>query len=158
MIQIEKASLTDADTLVRLNQHVHRLHMENASRFFKQPTEAESQLAMQELLAQTNAQAFIAYSDGQAVGYILFMIRKQAENVFSPGRRWLYVDQISVEPEWLKHGIGRQLLQAVFDIAREVGIEELEVDTWAFNARAQAFFKSFGFQPKIIRHWMRVEA
>ena len=33
----------------------------------------------------------------------------------------------------------------------------MEVDTWAFNDKAQGFFKAFGFRPKIERLWMQLD-
>jgi len=35
---------------------------------------------------------------------------------------------------------------------------EIETDTWAFNDSAQAFFKQFGFQPKIIRQQLDINS
>ena len=67
---------------------------------FVQPTESELQAAFRDLLTQANARAFIAYADDTAVGYVLVLIQEKPASISSPARRWLYVDQISVEPQW----------------------------------------------------------
>jgi len=154
MIQILPASPANAEVIARLNQSVHQIHLDRVPHFFRQPGEIERLEAFKELLTQANTCAFIAYADIEAIGYVLAIIHERPASVFSPARRWLYVDQISVEPIWKKRGIGRQLMQAVLDYAHAAGITELETDTWAFNDASQAFFKSCGFQPKIIRHWL----
>jgi predicted N-acetyltransferase YhbS len=156
MIQILPASPAHAEAIARLNQSVHQLHLDRAPHFFRQPGDAERLEAFRELLTQANTRAFIAYADDEAIGYVLATIREQADNVYSPARRWLYVDQISVEPRWKRQGLGRQLMQVLLNEARAAGITELETDTWAFNNAAQAFFQACGFQPKILRHWLEV--
>jgi GNAT superfamily N-acetyltransferase len=157
MMRIDRASLKDANTLARLNQQVHRLHVERAPHFFRQSTLAEVRNAFSDLLNQTNVRAFIAYSDDAAVGYVLAMVHERPGSAFIPARRCVYVEQISVEREWQRRGVGRRLMRAVRDYAREAGIEELETDIWTFNDQAQVFLTKFGFQPKVERWWMRLE-
>ncbi len=157
MIRIEPASSSDAATLASLNRHVHQLHVEQAPRFFGQPSEAETQAAFAELLAQPNTRAFVAYADDMPVGYALARIQERPAGTFNPSRRWLYVDQISVEPEWKGRGIGHELIRAVVDCARAAEIDELETETWAFNTKAQEFFSAVGFQPKTERFWMHLD-
>lgn len=157
MTRIQQASPADAAVLANLNLHVHRLHLEHASRFFVQPTDIERQAAFAELLSQSNVRAFIAYVDKRAVGYVLAHIDERAAGVFTPARRWLYVDQISVEPEWEGRGIGRQLVTSVVEYARSSKVDELEADVWAFNQAAQEFFEAVGFRPKIERFWMHLD-
>jgi ribosomal protein S18 acetylase RimI-like enzyme len=157
MIRIEQASVEHAAMLARLNVHVHQLHVENASRFFVQPSDEERRAAFVELLSQANVRAFIAYADDTPVGYVLALIHDRAASTFNPARRWLYVDQISVEPEWEGRGVGSQLMRTIVDYARRVEIDELETEAWAFNTRARGFFRAVGFRPKSERFWMRLD-
>jgi GNAT superfamily N-acetyltransferase len=157
MIRIEQASPADAPTLAKLNLRVHRLHVDHAPHFFVEPTEVERQAVFAELLSRPNARAFIAYTEDHAIGYVLALIQERAASTFNPARRWLYLDQISVEVEWEGRGVGRQLMTALIDYAHSAGIYEMETDAWAFNHTAQAFFKGFGFQPKSERYWMHLD-
>jgi GNAT superfamily N-acetyltransferase len=154
--RIEQASQVDAHTLVTLGMRVHRLHVSRASRFFLQPSDAQMEAALLGLLARENARAFIAYRDDVPVTYVLVLIHEQPANPLVPARRWLYVYQLSVEPQWERHGIGRQLMQRAIDFGRDAGIDELVADVWAFNEEAQAFFKACGCRPQIERFWMHL--
>ncbi len=156
-VRMETASPADVDTLARLNQHVHRLHVEAVPHFFKLPNQQEAVIFFSELLGKDNCRAFIAYIEGTAVGYILITTGERPVNAFSFARRWLYIDQISVEPNWQGQGVGRELMNAALQYAREAGIDDIEVDTWAFNTPAQSFFQSMGFQPKTKRFWLSLE-
>jgi ribosomal protein S18 acetylase RimI-like enzyme len=157
-MRIEIASIEDADTLARLNQHVHRLHVESVPNFFKWPTHEEALASFRELLGRDNSRAFIAYEDDVAIGYLLVSTYEHPADALRLARRFLDIDQISVEPNWQRRGVGRELMNAALQYARETGISDIELSTWAFNSAAQAFFKSLGFQPKTERFWMRLEA
>lgn len=157
MFHIIPAILEHGATIAQLNRRVHQLHLDHAPHFFRQPSDAERIQAFGALLAQPNMRDFLAVADDTAVGYVLAQIHERPATAFNAARRWMYVDQISVEPQWEGQGIGRGLLEAVRDCARAKGIRELDVSTWAFNTRAQALFAAFGFQPTVLRYWMLVD-
>jgi GNAT superfamily N-acetyltransferase len=85
---------------------------------------------------------------------MLVMIGERPATAFHRPRRWLYIDQISVEPDARRRGVGRALVSAVLRYADDTGIDDVEVDTWAFNDRAQAFCASLGFRAKTRRSWI----
>jgi ribosomal protein S18 acetylase RimI-like enzyme len=156
MMRIVAASSADADTLAGLNQYVQNLHLENAPQFFKLPIRERATAAFKALLDRDDARAFIAYNDGRAIGYVLVFLVDRPETAFVSARRWLYLDQISVEPNSRRQGVGRALLNAALGCARAAGIDEIEVETWSFNAVAQVFFKSYGFAPKTEQFWLKL--
>ena len=157
MLRIAPAFAADAATIAHLSRHVHQLHLDNLPHFFRQSTDAEVEAALGRMLAQANVRAFIAYMDDAPAGYVLAMVNERPANEFCHARRYVLVDQISVEPEWARQGIGQQLVQAVVDYARSIGVHELEAHVWAFNDRSQAFFQAFGFAPKTRQFWMMLE-
>ncbi|HEX7976225.1 MAG TPA: GNAT family N-acetyltransferase, partial [Anaerolineales bacterium] len=67
-------------------------------------------------------------------------------NLFCYARRSLYVEQIAVQEEYQGRGFGRALIDAAGRLARELGIPKIELDAWAFNKKAQAFFSARGFE------------
>lgn len=59
--------------------------------------------------------------------------------------RWLHVAEIDVRPEYQRHGIGRQLLQALLCVGQQRGLAGATLTTdslAAFNAR---FYTTAGF-------------
>ena len=153
-MRIEIASLSDIDSLTRLNSHVQGLHVRGAPHFFKASSVQEVATSFEEYLRQENASGFIAYVEDKAVGYLLARVRERSGNAFLSAQTWMYIDQVSVEPDFQGQGVGRGLMDAVLRYAREKGIREFEVETWVFNHAAQEFFASFGFQPKTIQSWL----
>jgi ribosomal protein S18 acetylase RimI-like enzyme len=155
-MRIDTATLADAGTLAELNEHVHRLHLEHAPAFFRDPTRQEAADAFRALLGREDTRAFIAYIGDRAVGYVLLVVYERAAGAFSPARRTLYIDQIAVDPGCRRSGVGRQLVDAALGWARASGIGDVEADTWAFNTKAQAFFAAQGFRPKTGRLWLKL--
>ena len=156
-MRILTASVADAEIFAGLNRNVHRLHVDNVPDFFHSPTDAEVETAFRELLGKDNAHGYLAYIGDQVAGYMLVFVRERPANAFCRARRSLYLDQISVEPTWQGQGVGRALVNTARKLARVSGIDQIEVETWAFNEKAQAFFRSCGFQPRTQRLFMTNE-
>jgi ribosomal protein S18 acetylase RimI-like enzyme len=157
VMRIDTATVADAETLAELNEHVHRLHLQHAPAFFSEPTREAAAAAFGVLLARDDTRAFIASVDDGAVGYVLVVTYERPASAFSPARRTLYIDQIAVAPGARRRGVGRELVGAALGWARAASINDIEVDTWAFNTAAQAFFTSFGFRAKTGRLWMKLQ-
>lgn len=56
--------------------------------------------------------------------------------------RALEVEDLFVEPRWMRQGIGRALVLAIAEIGRRQGFERLEVTA---NPHARVFYESAGF-------------
>ena len=52
------------------------------------------------------------------------------------------MEDLFVDPDWMRRGIGRKLVTAIVVIAREQGFDRLEVTA---NPHAQSFYESTGF-------------
>jgi GNAT superfamily N-acetyltransferase len=104
-MRIDTATLADAQTLAELNEHVHRLHLEHAPAFFRDPTRQEAADAFRALLGREDTRAFVAYIGDRAVGYVLIVVYERAAGAFSPARRTLYIDQIAVDPGCRRRGV-----------------------------------------------------
>jgi ribosomal protein S18 acetylase RimI-like enzyme len=58
------------------------------------------------------------------------------------------IDHIAVAPEARRQGQGRALLQAARDLAVDLNVDEIMLDTWDANTDAHAFFRAAGFSPR----------
>jgi RimJ/RimL family protein N-acetyltransferase len=52
---------------------------------------------------------------------------------------------MGVRCEWRRQGIGRQLLRACLDLAKNAGIEKVELEVFSDNLGAVTTYESFGF-------------
>lgn len=89
------------------------------------------------------AEVFIAYDDGQAVGFALFF------HNFSTflGRPGIYLEDLYVQPHARGKGIGRALLAHLARLARERHCGRLEWAVLDWNEPAIRFYKNLGAVP-----------
>lgn len=53
--------------------------------------------------------------------------------------------RLYVLPEYRKHGVGRALVEAIIDVARDDGYEEMVLDSLPEMETAQTLYRHFGF-------------
>jgi GNAT superfamily N-acetyltransferase len=67
----------------------------------------------------------------------------------------LYLDNLSVKPEWRGKGIAGQLIEACENYARDIGISVLEGEVWKFNDASRSVFTRREFQPDLT-NWSKI--
>lgn len=88
---------------------------------------------------------FVAESGDALIGYITLEHQSQSAGTFRVARNRLYVHQLSVHPAHRRTGVGAALMRRAEECASELRATEVTLDTWAFNAAAQAFFTALGY-------------
>ena len=142
-----RAGPEDAATLARLNAHVqgwHAAHYPEA--FFPNPAPQSLTAYFADRLSDPACTAFL--TGDPATGYALCQLQTREASIFSTAIRRLMIDHIAVAPEARRQGQGRALLGAAKDLARELKVDEILLDTWEANTQAQAFFRAAGFFPR----------
>lgn len=153
-MEIRKALPGDAGILSALCADVQRLHARWLPGLFKKPHSTDFALRfMQDQLADPNNWFFIAQHEGEDIGYVFVRLIERSENAFMYSWRYLHIDQISVKAAHRGMGCGRRLMEAVRDLAGQLDIDTITLETWTFNQDAQAFFKQVGFEPATYRMW-----
>ena len=145
---VRRATLDDLDALASLRPWVHDKHARAHPENFKVSEHGAARREAEAWLAQPNTHVLVALHDGEPVGYLRAEIFDRAERELMHARRILYLDQIAVTERARGQGHGKRLLSAGVALARELGISIVELDVYAFNAEARAFFISQGFAPQ----------
>lgn len=142
-----RATAADAATLARLNTHVQSWHAAHyPESFFPDPDPQALTAYFADRLADPACTAFL--TGDPATGYALCQLQTRDPSIFSPGYRRLMIDHIAVAPDARRQGQGRALLHAARDLARDLNVDEIMLDTWEANHDAKAFFRAAGFSPR----------
>ena len=88
----------------------------------------------------------IAVIEGEVVGWCDIVTGKLAHGFGHLGRLGM-----GVRREWRRRGIGRRLLSACLQQAREQGIEKIELEVYRDNEAALRLYESFGFAREGVR-------
>ena len=144
-MDIEIEQTKDYNELARLNENVQTWHHQNFPSDFKTYNPSEIAKAFENLLANQDCFALIAKSKEESIGYVVAYFKTRPDSAFQYEKATLNIDQIAVVPGHRKLGVGNLLLEAVFEIAKEKGVSEIQLDYWSGNELAENFFSNNGF-------------
>ena len=152
---IREARVDDAPALAALSRHVQAIHLAERPEYFAESSDDELSEWFHRRLGEADFRAWLAEVNGYSAGYVALVIRERSGTPFSRPRTFGEVDQIGVVPEFRGRGVGRALLGRVVNEARRIGIEQIELNAWAFNREAQDFFQRSGFTAMTVRFTRR---
>ncbi len=96
----------------------------------------------------------VAEADYKVCGFSAF--RDEAPGV-------AYLEDVSVHPEYQRFGIGRKLVEHVFEEARAANLSQVVLRVWDKAEWAKAFYVSLGFRPigddapAKVREWLALK-
>ena len=156
-MNIRRAVPKDNVLLSSLSVDVQRLHAKNHPDIFKMPQNHDFAVTFfDEMLIDPLTRIFIAEEDGNVLGCLLCKLVERVENPFTVAMRYLLVDQISVRPEAQGRGVGKALIEQAEILAKELNVSRIQLDSWAFNTSAHAFFEKMGFEKFNHRFWRKL--
>lgn len=155
-MKIIKASKSEIQDIVKLNDFVQKIHCEAHPDIFK-PTGNDSEVEefFEKILKQETNHLFVAYQNEIAVGYAWAALDTRPDFALKYDRRQIYIHQIAVHAEYRNQAIGKALFKEIENLATREGIDHLELDSWAFNTEAHKFFQKMGFETYNIKMWRR---
>jgi ribosomal protein S18 acetylase RimI-like enzyme len=145
---VRRATADDLDALAALRPWVHDKHARAHPDNFKLTEPAAARREAEAWLGQANVHVLVATEEVEPIGYLRAEVFDRPERELMQARRMLYFDQIAVKESARGQGHGKRLIAAGVALARELGIGIVELDVYAFNAEARAFFISQGFAPQ----------
>jgi GNAT superfamily N-acetyltransferase len=124
-------------------EKVARLIAEFGAWFGNQaPTEDEIRASVERIMVTGDGEFLLGAVDGEAVGVCQVRFRwsvwKSAEDC------WL--EDLFVREEARRSGLGRALVEAALERARERGCKRIELDVNEDNAAARALYEACGFE------------
>ena len=101
------------------------------------------------ILERFPAYFLVAESDGQLVGYIHGSIQRDKPAEVIPSQvAYVEIEDIYVQPDFRDRDIGGALLERIFAVARQEGVERFIVGTLSKETdRILKFYRSHGFTP-----------
>jgi ribosomal protein S18 acetylase RimI-like enzyme len=145
-MDIRRATVADAALLARLNDHVHALHVAAEPEIYRPTVLAEVEDWMRARLGpEGGAEVLVAHEGDVALGYAVYREIRRPGHAFLHPLAYVMVDEIAVVPGDRRTGVGRALMDAVADRARELGVAEVQLDVRAHNRDAAAFYAALGY-------------
>ncbi|WP_256936787.1 GNAT family N-acetyltransferase [Vibrio diabolicus] len=144
-VNIRQVTPDDLDAIFELNLQINVLHFANAPEAFVAPSEDDRAFLIQAL--ENDERLFlVAEHEKEVVGFLTAMITQNETVSFLIKDPICRVGTIVVNEEQKQQGIGRQLLEACEQWARDANATQVRLEVMEFNQSAQRFYDKQGFK------------
>ncbi|MBD2346310.1 GNAT family N-acetyltransferase [Anabaena subtropica] len=100
------------------------------------------------LANQERSVFLVADNQGQLVAFVAATVEQEIP-VYRT-KEFGFIHDLWVEPEYRQQGIAKQIVELTIERFRQMGVEQIRLDTAAINEGARKFFASCGFRVSII--------
>jgi GNAT superfamily N-acetyltransferase len=151
-VHVRTATLGDYGSLVSLFDELDEIHRRARPDFF-QPFEgpARSYRQVEQWLSEPGSTVLVAERGSEMIGLALLLTRPPRAFAGAVPRKVIELDNLVVRADQRGWRVGRRLLVAAVDWARQEGATHVEVAVHAFNRDARRFYENFGFAPSVDR-------
>jgi len=144
-LTIQIASLSDFDRIHNLRVETLRHHVERIPERFREVEEAPPDRSFIEgLLSDGSGALLLAAVKGVPVGFTTIRLITATPPWVIP-ELLATVDVLGVTRIWRGRGIGRRLMEAAHEWAREQGATRMYLNVWEANSDALAFYETLGY-------------
>jgi GNAT superfamily N-acetyltransferase len=151
-LRVRPAGMGDYDALCALFDELDAFHRDARPEMFQpfpKPVRAREQVAR--WLAGADSTILLAENERDVAGLALLLTRPPSPFAGAAPRKVIEVDNLVVRADQRGRRIGRRLLAASVEWARQRGATHVEVAVHDFNQEAERFYKSFGFARSVNR-------
>ncbi len=149
---VRRANAEDLDQLCRLYVAFHEFHVRGVpDRLISLgPPEhfdcTELIANLQQLLGQSDVALFVAVDATHVIGLAEVYLRQDEENGGKAAYRYGHLQSLMVQDAFRHQQIGRRLMEAAQQWARQHGATEMHVDVWEFPAGPLPFYERLGYR------------
>lgn len=154
-IIIRKAKISDFQGIHNLIMQVHKLHVNERNDIYKDVDPINFEEFRTEL-SNSNNIYLIAELENEIVGICFSQIKEISNNKIMKNRKILHIENICVDENHQKKGIGKKLYKQIVQLAKEKNIDNIELMVWGFNENAIKFYKNLGMSIKNLRFEQKI--
>jgi ribosomal protein S18 acetylase RimI-like enzyme len=98
----------------------------------------------------------VAEREGRLVAFLVGTVENEIP--IYRVKRYGFIHDVWVEPEYRNEGIARQLVMLAVEGFRAMGVEQVRLDTAAQNGVARKLFEGCGFRPSVVEMLLEFES
>ena len=148
MLNVRHATNEDIHAILNLLVQVDMVHHNGRPDIFKGPATKYNADRLKDIIADPAAPVFVCVDEnGEVMGHA-FCIHKQElnDNVLTDIKT-LYIDDICVDENHRRKGVGEALYRHVAEYAKENGFYNITLNVWNCNPGAMKFYETMGLKP-----------
>lgn len=143
-MQIRTFERQDLNQVLKLCREVRQHHIDILDGYFTPQNDYYEQMGFLSSLEDKKYVALVAIKNNKVVGYML------AEKKISPHlihSKIIHICNFGVSKDMRGKGVGKKLMDTLFDLCVNDGIEEISLGVYNKNTIAYNFYEKYGFAP-----------
>lgn len=157
-IIIRKAKIGDFQGIHKLIMQVHKLHVNERNDIYKDVDPMNFEEFRTELSNNNNNIYLLAELENEIIGICFSQIKEILNNKIMKNRKILHIENICVDENYQKKGIGKKLYNQIVELAKEKNIDNIELMVWGFNENAIKFYENLGMNIKNLRFEQKISS
>lgn len=141
---IRKATHNDIPRIMELLSQVNDVHAEGRPDFFIKGKRKYNEEDLLKIINDDTTPVFVCEENDDIKGYAFCVIQDLSRCDNLRPDKSLYIDDICVDENYRRHGVGKKLYEHVLQFAKEEKCFNITLNVWAKNSGAQAFYESMG--------------
>lgn len=145
-IVVRAARREELDRVNALRRMVNDVHVQGRPDIFRPGFCEELQNHIHAAFDDADSDVVVALAEGEIVGFATVQYIRRPESPYCLARDFYRVEEFGVDARHRRQGVATALVDYMKADARAKGFGRIELDVWAFNEGALAFYESAGFQ------------
>ena len=154
-ISVRTARREELERVNELRRAVNDLHVQGRPRHFKPGFGPELQGHVYDRFESDRFDILVALADGEIAGFATVQYVHRPEGPYTLPLDYCHVEEIGVDAAFRRRGVATALVEHMKRDAAARGLSRIDLDVWAFNDSAKAFYAAAGFTP--YRTYMELE-
>lgn len=143
---IRKAIENDIPRILELLTQVNDVHAEGRPDFFIKGKQKYTASELKCIIEDLMTPVFVCEEESEVKGYAFCVIQDLSRcNNLRPDKS-LYIDDICVDENYRRHGVGKKLYDAVVQYARDEKCFNITLNVWDRNPSAKHFYEDMGMK------------
>ena len=146
-MEIRRAITKDIDDINKLLYQVLEVHHNGRPDIFKSNVKKYTDTELMDIIEDDTRPIFVAVENGKVIGYAFCIFQQHLQNNILTDIKTLYIDDLCVDEECRRAGIGSMLYEFVLKFAKEKSCNRVTLNVWELNQGAKAFYEKKGMSP-----------
>ena len=145
---IRRAKEKDIEKIGELLMQVCLVHHNGRPDIFKEGRKY-SEKELLNMLSDGSRPILVSTDENDEVmGYCFCIFQQHKDNSVLTDIKTLYIDDLCVDENLRRGGVGRELYEAALKLAKESGCYNLTLNVWSCNPSAMRFYEAMGLLPQ----------
>ncbi len=158
-IIVREARREDLEGVNVIRKQVHQLHLNGRPDMFRGDGWEVVKDVAEKRFESDKDLVIAAAMEEEIVGFALIKMAEIKDHPVKPDQLIYHVEEFGVDENHKRMGIGRKLMHFIREDAKRRGYKRVDLDVWAFNKNALAFYESIGFETfrRYVELWVEEE-